>query len=88
MVETENIINSMLINGITPDGLRQLIRTAVRVELDDFVKAIQQNPTPSLSAWMPLRCLVCHCLHLTNTADMASCIPAIVEAECVMRFQN
>ena len=46
IAETENMVNSMLINGITPDGLRQLIRAAVRAELDDFVEAIQQKPDP------------------------------------------
>lgn len=46
MVETENIVNSMLINGITPDSLRQLIRAAIRAELDDFVKQVREQPDP------------------------------------------
>ena len=46
MAETENIVNGMQINGISPDGLRQLIRAAVRAELDDFVKAVQSKPDP------------------------------------------
>ena len=46
MTETTELNNSMLINGITPDGLRKLIQNAVRSELNAFVEAIKPKPDP------------------------------------------